>query len=162
MLRFRVLASSLPLLLLGLLGARSELIAGPRPCIVVGDRAVQIAPTPWQAQLHVGFTDDPVRATVRVQIVDGPDAADFAVTDDAGTDEPSACALAPETRLVAVAAQPAAADPVIYLSHDDGGRADFRIFVRSNSFTARDAAALLVGASDRHAPITTASIGSRS
>lgn len=152
----------LPLLVLGLLGARGELIAGPRPCIVVSDRAVQIAPTPRQAQLHVGFTDDPVRATVRVQIVDDPDAADFAVTDDAATDEPSACALAPTTRLVAIAEQPAATDPVIYLSHDDGGGADYRIFVRSNSFTARDAAALLVGASDRHAPITTASIGSRS
>jgi hypothetical protein len=34
---------------------------------------------------------------------------------------------------------------VIYLSHS--GPADYRIFVRSKTFTARDAAALIVGAS---------------
>ncbi|MGP9813073.1 hypothetical protein ACTZWT_16320 [Rhodopseudomonas sp. NSM] len=161
MLRVRVLASTLPLLVLGLL-VRGELIAGPQPCIAIGDRTVQIAPALERAHLHVAFTDDPARATVRVQIVDSPDAADFAVTDDAITDEPGGCALTPETRLVAIAANPAAADPVIYLSHDDGDGADYRIFVRARSFTVRDAAALLVGASGRHAPITTASIGGRS
>ncbi|WP_322514952.1 hypothetical protein SR870_18290 [Rhodopseudomonas palustris] len=161
MLRVRVLASTLPLVALGLF-VRGELIAGPQPCIAVGDRAVQIAPALERADIHVAFTDDPARATVRVQIVDSPDAADFTVTDGAITDEPGGCALAPETRLVAIAANPAATDPLIYLSHDDSGGTDYRIFVRAGRFTARDAAALLVGASDRHAPITTASIGSRS
>jgi hypothetical protein len=161
MLRIRVLASAVPLLVVGLF-ARGELIAGPPPCIAVGDRAVQIAPALGRAQIHVGFTDDPARATVRVQIVDRPDEADFAVTDDVVTDEPGGCVSAPESRLVAIATNPAATDAVIYLTHDDDGRIDYRIFVRAKSFTARDAAALLVGASDRHAPIATASIGSRS
>jgi hypothetical protein len=44
--------------------------------------------------------------------------------------------------------------PVIYLSKD--GPADYRIFVRSKSFTARDAAALIVGAGDGHPHLTAA------
>jgi hypothetical protein len=160
MLRFRVLASAVPLLLLGLF-ARSELIAGPQPCIAAGDRVVQIAPASWMAQLHVGFTDDPSRATVRVQIVDDPDAADFAVSDDAVTDEQSACG-APDNRLVAIAAHPSAGEPLIYLTHDADSDADYRIFVRSARFSEREAAALLVGASARHLPISTAALGRNS
>ena len=38
----------------------------------------------------------------------------------------------------------AASEPVIYLSTE--GAADYRIFVQSKSFSARDAAALIVGA----------------
>ena len=161
MLRFRVLASSLPLLLLGLF-AHSELVAKPQPCIAVSDRVVQIAPATWMAQLHVSFTDEPSRATARVQIVDDPAAADFAVSDDAGNDEQSACALAPESQLVAIAAHPSGSEPVIYLTHDAGGAVDYRIFVRSSKFTEREAAALVVSASGRHAPINTASLGSGS
>jgi hypothetical protein len=159
MFRFRVLASTLPLLALALF-ARGGLMATPRPCIAIGDEAVQIATMRWQAQLQVGFTDDPARADVRVQIVDSPDTADFAIIDDAGDEEQGSCGLAPKTRLVAITEHPIAAGPMIYLTRDGG--ADYRIFVRSASFTEREAAALLIGASDRHAPITTASIGSRS
>lgn len=158
MLRFRVLASTVPLMLLGVF-AHSELIAGPQPCIAAGDRVVQIAPASWMAQFRVGFTDDPSRATVRVQIVDDPDAADFAVSDDAVNDEQSACGSAPENRLVAIAAHPSAGEPVIYLTHEAGTAADYRIFVRSTRFSEREAAALLIGASARHRPISTASLG---
>ncbi|MFC0240533.1 hypothetical protein [Rhodopseudomonas telluris] len=161
MLRFRVLASTVPLLLLGLF-AHSELIAGPQPCISAGDRTVQIAPASWMAQLHVGFTDDPSQATVRVQIVDDPDAADFAVSDDAANDEQSACAAGPDNRMVAIAAHPSAGEPVIYLTHDADSGADYRIYVRSAKFSEREAAALLVGASTRHLPISTASLGRNS
>jgi hypothetical protein len=159
MLRVRVMASVVPLLLIGVV-ARSELRAGPQPCIVAGDSAVRLATLAWQAQLHVGFTDDPARATVRVQIVDRAEDADFTMIDDPSGATGDACSLAPETRLVAIAAHPSATDPVVYLTRD--ADADYRIFVRSNTFSLRDAAALLVGASERSVPITTASIGSRS
>jgi hypothetical protein len=46
--------------------------------------------------------------------------------------------------------------PVIYLSHS--GPADYRIFVRSKTFTARDAAALIVGASAGHRRLQAASL----
>jgi hypothetical protein len=45
---------------------------------------------------------------------------------------------------------------VIYLSHD--GPADYRIFVRSKTFSAREAAALIVGASGGHRRLEAASL----
>ena len=81
MLRFRVMASAVPLLLIGLF-ARGELNPGPQPCIATADGSIQLAPLAWQAQIHVGFTEDPARANVRVRIVDDPAMADFAVVDD--------------------------------------------------------------------------------
>jgi hypothetical protein len=153
MLRFKILASAVPLIVAGLL-ARSELAAAARPCIIVGETSVQIAPAPWQAQRNVSFTDDPALATVRVQIVDGAEAADFAYVDDIDSAEASACDVTAATRFIGIAASPSAADPVIYLSQD--GNADYRIFVRSKHFTAREAAALIVGASVGHAGVASA------
>ena len=105
---------------------------------------MQIANLPGQAALHVSFTDDPALATVRVQIAETAEGADFAVVDDAGNSEGGACAANAATRFVAISASPPPAAPVIYLSPD--GPADYRIFVHSKRFTARDAAALVVGA----------------
>jgi hypothetical protein len=148
MLRFKILASTIPLAIAAFL-ARGELFTSAHPCIAAGDGSVQIAAFPWQAQSHVSFTDDPARATVRVQIVTTAENADFAVIDDeGGTDEPGACTGNAATRFIGISASAASTDPVIYLS--DSGDADYRIFVRSRSFTARDAAALIVGA--RQAP----------
>jgi hypothetical protein len=143
MLRFKILASAVPLLILGFF-ARGELLPGPHPCIAIADTSVQISDMPWVADLHVAFTDDPKLATVRVQLSDSADAADFAVIDDAGSTETGACEANPATRRVSIARSPAPDMPVIYLSPD--GPADYRIFVRSRTFTARDAAALVVGA----------------
>jgi hypothetical protein len=143
MLRFKILASTIPLAIAAFL-ARGELFAGVRPCIAAGDGAVQIAMFPWQAQSHVSFTDEPGRATVRVQIVDSAENADFTVIDDDDTDEPGSCATNAATRFIGITTSAASTDPVIYLS--DNGEADYRIFVRSRSFTVRDAAALIVGA----------------
>jgi hypothetical protein len=155
MLRFKILASAVPLILAGVF-ARSELLPGPRPCIETGGLSVQIATAPWHADLHVGFTDDPAAATVRVQIVENVETADFAVVDDAGSTDANGCEANPGMRLVAVAAYPSASQPIIYLSRDGG--ADYRIFVRSKTFSARDAAALIVGANGGHARITAASL----
>ena len=143
MLRFKILASAIPLIM-AVMFARGEFSSGPRPCIAIGDAPVQIASIPWQAQLHVSFTTDPAAATVRVQMADSAEAADFAVIDDIDSREANACETAGATRLVAISEIPQAAAPVIYLSPD--GPADYRIFVRSKRFTARDAAALIVGA----------------
>lgn len=143
MLRFRILASALPLAIAALF-ARGEWMPGPRPCIEVGGAAVQLAAIAWQAQLHVGFTEDPAQATVRVQLSDSADAADFAVIDDIDDAEAGACQGNVLPQLVVITAHPGASEPVIYLSKD--GPADYRIFVRSKGFSARDAAALIVGA----------------
>lgn len=148
MLRLKVLASAIPLAVAALF-ARGELLAGPRPCIEISGTSVQIATLSWQAHRHVGFTSDPARATVRVQISDGAEAADFTVIDDFDSAEAGACEGAAPPQLVAISQNPLAAEPIIYLSRE--GPADYRIFVSSKSFSARDAAALIVGArGERH------------
>jgi hypothetical protein len=164
MFRFKILASVVPLVIAAVFARGWS--PGPHPCIAVGDASVEIASVPWHADLHVSFTDDPAAATVRVQILESAEAADFAVVDDA--DNPGTGALGtgvPETRAceatgaplsVAVAASRPGSAPVIYLSRD--GPADYRIFVRSKTFTAREAAALIVGAGDGHRHLTAASL----
>jgi hypothetical protein len=125
-------------------------------CITIGEASLQIADLPWQAQLHVSFTSDPSAATVRVQISNSADAADFAVVDDIDGREAGACEANAAARFVAISAGRSMSAPVIYLSHD--GPADYRIFVRSKTFTARDAAALIVGASGGHRRLQAASL----
>jgi hypothetical protein len=142
MLRFNILASVVPLAVAAVF-ARGE-FGGPRPCIEVGGASLQIAALSWQAERHVSFTSDPRLATVRVQISDSAEAADFTVIDDVDSTEAGACQSQSPPQLVAISAIPSASDPVIYLSAD--GPADYRIYVHSKSFSARDAAALIVGA----------------
>ncbi|HEY3796132.1 MAG TPA: hypothetical protein VGM09_30280 [Bradyrhizobium sp.] len=147
MLRFKVLVSVIPLMVAAIL-ARVELMPGSRPCIAVGDQSVQITSMPWHADLHVAFTDDPANATVRVQVADSAEGADFAVVDDVESTEDNACEVNPATQFIAISTSPSGTAPVIYLSPN--GPADYRIFVKSKTFTARDAAALIVGASGGH------------
>jgi len=155
MLRFKVLASAVPLLLAAFF-ARGGLLPGLHPCIAVADTSVEISDLPWHADLHVAFTDDPAEATVRVQISDSAEAADFALVDDGEAAEPGACEMNPATRFVTVSADPDSGAPIIYLSHE--GPADYRIFVRSRRFSLRDAAALVVGAGGGHQPEQAASL----
>jgi hypothetical protein len=143
MLRLKILASVIPLAVVALF-ARGEFLAGPRACIEIAGTSVQIAALSWQAHRHVSFTNDPSLATVRVQISDNAEAADFTVIDDIDTTEVGACERNAPPRLIAISRNPAGSDPIIYLSRD--GPADYRIFVSSKSFSLLDAAALIVGA----------------
>ena len=154
MLRLKILASTLPVLLAAFF-ARGDL-ATRHPCIAAGGSSVQLATAPWQAQLHVAFTDEASRATVRVQIVDSAEAADFVVVDDVDSAEPNACAVTAATRFVAISESDSSPGPLIYLSAD--ANADYRIFVRSRSFTPREAAALIVGAETRHGRMAQAAL----
>ncbi len=144
MLRFKVWASVVPVLAVAALLARSGWLSASHPCIAVANISVEIAELPWHADLHVAFTEDPAAATVRVQITESAEAADFAIVDGAGAAESGACQAHPATHAVTIAEEPGAGMPVIYLSDD--GPADYRIFVRSRTFSLRDAAALVVGA----------------
>jgi hypothetical protein len=143
MLRVKILASSVPLIIAGLV-AGGGLVPSPQPCISLGNASLQMATASWQNQFHVSFTDDPAAATVRVQLVERADIADFVVVDDMNTADSDSCAVTQDTRFVSITAHGLASEPIIYLSKDDG--ADYRIFVQSRTFTARDAAALVVSA----------------
>jgi hypothetical protein len=148
MLRLKFLASAVPLTIAALL-ARGEFSTAPRACIETAGTSVRIATLSWQAQRHVSFTSDVSRATVRVQISDSAEAADFTVIDDVDTAEAGACESHAAPLLVAISRDISASDPVIYLSRD--GPADYRIFVSSTTYSPLDAAALIVGArSERH------------
>lgn len=155
MLRFRLLVSAVPIILIGVF-ARDRLTADLRPCVALGESSIQMASTPWQTSLQVGFTDNPALATVRVQIVDRPEDADFAVADDGGTDDAGGCALTPSTRFVAIASRVSKSGPVIYLSPNPD--ADYRVYVNSRSFTAHEAAALIVGARGGHNRLAAAAL----
>ena len=82
--RIKILASAVPLILAATF-ARGGLLPTLHPCIAISDISVRIADLPWQADLQVAFTDDPAAATVRVQVSDSAEAADFVVVDDAAT-----------------------------------------------------------------------------
>ena len=118
MLRFKILASAVPLLVAAVF-ARGDLLPGARPCIAIGEGSVQIASLPWQAQLHVSFTRDPALATVRVQITDNAEAADFAVLDDVdGSEAERLRGQRGDPLRGDLRRAPSASEPVIYLSPD--------------------------------------------
>jgi hypothetical protein len=147
MLRFRILSSVVPLAVTAFL-ARGELFSDAHPCIAVADTSVQLTSLPWQSSFHVSFTSNPADATVRVQIIDSAEAADFAVIDGTEAAEGGACQTSQPPQLVSISRGFAASDPVIYLSQD--GPADYRIFVQSKTFSMLDVAALIVGARSTH------------
>lgn len=155
MLRYKILASATPLLVAAFF-ARGGLLPSPHPCIATATTAVEMAALPWHADLHVAFTDDPATATVRVQIADSAEAADFALVDDADTAEASACEARPALQAVSISETADRGAPVIYLTHD--GPAEYRIFVRSKTFSQREAAALVVGAGIARHPLEAASL----
>jgi hypothetical protein len=93
---------------------------------------------------------------VRVQIVDRPELADFTVIDDIDTADAQSCSAGSTVKYVSVAPHASPDEPVIYLSRDGG--ADYRIFVRSRSFSPHDAAALIVGANRAPASQRTAAL----
>jgi hypothetical protein len=142
MLRFRILASVVPLAVAAVL-ARGDLFAASRPCVAVADISVQLTSLPWQSDLHVAFTSDPARATVRVEVTESAETADFAVIDDIDNADAGACPTG-RPQLVSISASPSASEPVIFLTRQ--GPADYRIYVHSRTFSVRDAAALIVAA----------------
>ncbi|MGY3531561.1 hypothetical protein [Bradyrhizobium sp. USDA 4452] len=155
MLRMKVLASVVPLAVAAVF-ARAEILPGPRPCIEVGGATMQIVSVPWQAQLHVSFTDDPSLATVRVRIADSAEAADFTVIDDIDDAEAGTCESNAVPQLIGISSAPTATGPIIYLAHD--GPFDYRVYVQSKTFSARDAAALIVSARGGHRRLEAASL----
>jgi hypothetical protein len=151
MVRLGLLASALPLVLAG--GVAPAWLSPTQPCISAGVATVQMAWLPWQADLRVAFTDNKELATVRVQLVEQPDLADFVVTDDVAAADDSSCPPS-GGRHVAIVSKAGSGEPTIYLSTN--ASADYRIFVRSKSFSAEQAAALIVGARGGHSHVVAA------
>ncbi|MBY0382716.1 MAG: hypothetical protein K2W78_12450 [Xanthobacteraceae bacterium] len=150
MLRIRILASAIPLLAVSIL-AGGHVVPTSQPCISLGHGSVQMASAPWQNPDHVSFTDDPRQATVRVQLVERPELADFAVVDDVDASDQdvqdaASCRTTKTTRYVAVSAHEHPSEPIIFLSDEPG---DYRLYIHSKRFSAREAAALLIDAAPK-------------
>ena len=155
MLRYKILASVVPVLTVALL-AHGGMSPGPHPCLSIASTSVELAELPWHADLSVAFTDNPSAATVRVQISESAETADFALVDGDDIAEPRACELNTASRAVSISDTAASGAPVIYLSEQ--GPAEYRIFVRSKTFSEREAAALVVGAGIAAHPLKAASL----
>lgn len=124
--------------------ARTALSEPDQPCIVLQSATVRLSTNPWQSAFRVAFTDDASAASIRVQIVDDPTVADFALADDGPVAAWDTCGGTGMIRYVSIATEPRSGDPIVFLTHT--GNADYRIYANSKSVTARHAAALLIGA----------------
>ncbi|MGY3449153.1 hypothetical protein [Bradyrhizobium sp. USDA 4353] len=153
MLRFKVLVSAVPLIAAAVF-AKLEWAPSPQPCIAVGAETVTIGSSPFHADLHVDFTDDPALATVRVALAESPETADLVVVDDAPVKMDQGCGMTAANQTVAIAAEPLPSAPLIDLARDDAadGRTGYRSSVSESRTTAREATALIAAARHRSSP----------
>jgi hypothetical protein len=138
MLRLTILSSVIPLALAGGV-ARDWTSASSAQCF---------GPDIPHATRTIAFTDDPARATVRVQLVQGPELADLAIAEDNTATDGDGCGIRSAVRSITITARPVPGDPVVYLSREGG--AHYRIYVDSAQVSAQQAAALIVSARGGH------------
>jgi len=145
MLRLKFLIAAVPLIAaLAIIVVRLEASPAAAPCLTVGATSGEAGSEPWVADLHVDFTDDPKLATVRIGVADSAGAADLVLVDDGTDAEGGACSMTAAAQSVATAVDPAPPSQLVYLAQDEP--ADYRVFVQSSRFSARDAAMLVVSA----------------
>ena len=139
MLRLAIISSVIPLALAGGVAQHWTSVSA-RQCFATEVLA--------SAPRRIAFTDDPTRATVKVQLVDGAELADLVIAEDNSANEAESCGLRSMVRSITISARPVAGEPVIYLSREAG--ADYRIYINSAQISAQQAAALIVGARGGH------------
>ena len=125
-----VLAAAIPAAAAGSFFAPSD-----KPCFVAGAAGYRISDSA-SANFTVRIDNAAAKPDLRMQLVDDPAAADFVLVDDGDTATP-----APARRRQSIRIDPAAAnaDLTVALSR---APADYKIYVRSASFSQQDAAAL--------------------
>ena len=139
MLRLSIISSVIPLALAGSV-AHDWTSASAQPCFG--------AETSTQSIRRIAFTDDPAIATVKVQLVEAAELADLVIAEDTSASEAESCGLRDAARSVYNTTQPVHGEPVVYLSRD--ADADYRVYVDLTQISARQAAALIVGARGGH------------
>ena len=139
MLRLAIVSSVIGLALAGTV-ARDWTQASASPCFGVEATS--------SAARTIAFTDDPARATVRVQLVQAPEIADLAIAEDTAASEAEGCGIRSAVRSLTISARPLPGAPVVYLSHE--ANADYRIYVDSAQISPQQAAALIVSARGGH------------
>lgn len=106
------------------------------PCFIAGAAAYRISNSA-AATYTVRVDNDLSAASLRMQLVDNPAAADFVLVDDSDAHE--ACDAANEIKSIRVDPSAPRPDMTVALSR---APADYKIYVKSASFSAQDAAAM--------------------
>jgi hypothetical protein len=108
----------------------------PKPCFVTGTAAYQMSGSA-AANYTVRIDNNTPRPSLRMQLVDDAAAADFVLVDDSDANEAcEAASVVKSIRLDPAAPKP---DMTVALSR---APADYKIYVKSASFSAQDAAAM--------------------
>ena len=114
--------------------AGSFFASSDKPCVIAGDSGYQISDSA-SANFTVRIDNTAAQPDLRMQLVDDAAAADFVLVDD-GVNACTDAAAIKSIRLDPGAAKP---DLTVALSR---ASADYKIYVRSASFSQQDAAAL--------------------
>jgi uncharacterized protein YdeI (BOF family) len=107
-----------------------------KPCFAAGATGYQFS-NGAAADFTVRIASSAAKPSLRMQLVDDPAAADFVLVDD--SDTANACADVSTIQSIRVDPAAQAADLTVALSRQP---ADYKIYVRSASFSEQDAAAL--------------------
>jgi hypothetical protein len=107
-----------------------------KPCFATGNAAYELSGSN-AADYTVRVDNAAANPSVRLQLVDDPAAADFVMVDDG--DATQACTGAGSLKTVRIDPTALTPDLTVALSRAD---ADYKVYVRSASFSEQDAAAL--------------------
>ena len=132
----------LMLLVATIVGAVAQLIAPSREiCFTAGTVTYRLSPNAASADYRVAIDNQAPRPDLRIRLVDRVEAADFALTDDAGTLTGSACNSAGLVKTVQVVEPGAPSDITIAVTRQ-AANVDFSLYVHSARVSHFDAAAL--------------------
>lgn len=118
-------------------GAMSAFAAPEGPCFSSGATTYRILPKNADADYRIRIAEAGMQADLTMNIEQGPDTADFVMLDESG--KTNSCARSGDVATIALGAKDSA-DLTIALTDD--ADADYKIFVRSDNFSPREAAAL--------------------
>ncbi|HZO48279.1 MAG TPA: hypothetical protein VFB68_20455 [Xanthobacteraceae bacterium] len=134
-------------LLLGVAGiaaaAAPFLTVSPDLCFTAGSVTYQLSANAPFPDYRVAIDNQAAHPDLRVRLVNRVDAADFALTDDAGTMVGNGCKAAGPVRTIGIVPAGAASDLTIAVSSQShGDDPDFTLYVHSARVSHFDAAAL--------------------
>jgi hypothetical protein len=131
------------LLLVGIPAAAAPyLVASPDLCFTAGSVTYRLSSTARSSDYRVAIDNRATNPDVRIRLVDRVEAADFALSDDAGTITGNACQVAGTIRTARIVAAGAPSDIIVAVSPHLTDP-DLVLYVHSARVTHFDAAALL-------------------
>jgi hypothetical protein len=107
-----------------------------KPCFAAGKAAYEVSRSA-SADYTVRIDNAAISPSLRMQIVDDPAAADFVLVDE--DDAVQACKAATSIKTIRIDSRAAEPDVTVAMTRN---AADYKVFVKSATFTDEDAAAL--------------------